>query len=106
MEFPRMIYRVGNAAVLESGKYDFLVISEAEYESAIAEGWHLDQYAAKGAHEAANEPARPQQLPPVADDPPTREELEAKATELGLSFDGRTSDAKLAARIEEAMAAT
>lgn len=30
-----------------------------------------------------------------------RADLEAKATELGVSFDGRTSDAKLAARIAE-----
>lgn len=33
----------------------------------------------------------------------TRADLEAKATELGVKFDGRTTDAKLAERIEEAM---
>ena len=33
----------------------------------------------------------------------TREELEAKATELGLKFDGRTSDKKLLERIDEAL---
>jgi len=32
---------------------------------------------------------------------PTREELEMKATELGLQFDGRTSDNKLRQRIED-----
>ena len=32
---------------------------------------------------------------------PTREELEMKATELGLQFDGRTSDKKLRQRIED-----
>ena len=32
---------------------------------------------------------------------PTREELEIKATELGLQFDGRTSDNKLRQRIED-----
>ncbi len=35
--------------------------------------------------------------------PPTRAELEAKATELGLKFDGRTSDAKLGKLIDEAL---
>lgn len=32
--------------------------------------------------------------------PPTRDELERKATELGIKFDGRTSDKKLSAAIE------
>jgi hypothetical protein len=33
---------------------------------------------------------------PADDAPVTRAELEAKATDLGLTFDGRTTDAKLA----------
>ena len=37
------------------------------------------------------------------DSPATRAELEAKAKELGLTFDGRTTDAKLAERIAEAL---
>ena len=38
----------------------------------------------------------------VADDaPPTREELEAKATELGIKFDGRTKDKKLGQLIQD-----
>lgn len=35
--------------------------------------------------------------------PPTREEMAVKATELGIKFDGRTSDAKLLERINEAL---
>lgn len=35
--------------------------------------------------------------------PPTREELEAKALELGVSFDGRTTDAALLRRIGAAL---
>ena len=35
--------------------------------------------------------------------PPTREELEAKATELGVSFDGRSTDAVLLRRIGAAL---
>ena len=42
----------------------------------------------------------------VEDDaPPTRAEMEAKATELGIKFDGRTSDARLLAKITEALRA-
>lgn len=33
--------------------------------------------------------------------PPTREELEQKANELGIKFDGRTTDRKLLEKIEE-----
>jgi hypothetical protein len=40
----------------------------------------------------------------LADDAaPSRAELEAKATELGLRFDGRTGDKRLAALIEDAL---
>lgn len=35
--------------------------------------------------------------------PPTRAEMEAKATELGIKFDGRSSDKTLLAKIEEAL---
>ena len=35
--------------------------------------------------------------------PPTREELEAKATELGIPFNGRTSDKKLSGLIATAL---
>ena len=35
--------------------------------------------------------------------PPTREELEQKANELGIKFDGRTTDRKLLEKIEEVL---
>jgi hypothetical protein len=35
------------------------------------------------------------------DAPPTRAELEAKATELGIRFDGRTGDKKLGQLIQD-----
>ena len=42
----------------------------------------------------------------VTDDaPPTREELEAKATELGIKFDGRTKDKKLGQLIQDRLSA-
>lgn len=37
---------------------------------------------------------------------PTRDELEAKATELGIRFDGRTKDKKLGQLIEDRLSAT
>ena len=42
-------------------------------------------------------------MKPVPEDDalPTREELEAKATELGIRFDGRTKDKKLGQLIQD-----
>jgi hypothetical protein len=42
----------------------------------------------------------------IADDaPPTRDELEAKAKELGIKFDGRTKDKKLGQLIQDKLGA-
>lgn len=48
---------------------------------------------------------QPLEEAPEADDdaPPTRAELELKASELGIKFDGRTTDARLAQRIADAL---
>jgi hypothetical protein len=42
---------------------------------------------------------------PEDDVAPTREELEAKATELGIRFDGRTKDKKLGQLIQDRLSA-
>lgn len=57
---------------------------------------------------AAPEPAPASEPEAVPEDnaPVTREELEAKATELGIPFNGRTSNKKLTSLIETALAQT
>lgn len=47
--------------------------------------------------------SEPESEPETVDDEaaPTREELEAKATELGIRFDGRTKDKKLGQLIQD-----
>jgi hypothetical protein len=48
------------------------------------------------------EPALAPEPEPIDEDSgPTREELEAKATELGIRFDGRTKDKKLGQLIQD-----
>lgn len=89
MDFPRMLYRAGGSHQLESGAYSIRLVTADEFDAATAEGWHLDQYAAKAAAEA-----------PPAPEPMTREQMEAAATARGIKFDGRTSDKKLAALLE------
>lgn len=101
MEYPRFMCRVGTAWELESGTYDVTNATSAEHMAALlADGWHPDQYAAKAAAEAPDEPV----AGPDDDAPPTRDELEAKARELGIKFDGRTGDKRLAALIAEKLA--
>ena len=51
--------------------------------------------------EAAAKAAEAQVIVPEDDALPTREELEAKATELGIRFDGRTKDKKLGQLIQD-----
>lgn len=117
-DYPVMLVRVGAQWQLESGRFDLLLADSQEAcDAALADGWHLDQYAAKAAHEAAALAAVPAAAAGAGDagaaaaavpadtQPPTRAELEQKATELGLKFDGRTGDKKLAAMIAEALAA-
>ncbi len=65
------------------------VADELELETKLAEGWF----------KTVPEALAPKEVQDNA--PPTREELELKATELGIKFDGRTGDAKLAKLIAE-----
>ena len=102
-EFPRMIYRAGGTEEIHGGRFATRVVHSAdELDAALADGWHLTTCEARA-------PAAPDlgALAFNADDnaAPTRAELEAKAAELGIEFSPRLGDAKLAERIELALAA-
>jgi len=86
MEFPRLVYK--------SPSVYKLVHDSVEFDLAIGDGWFA----------SVPEAMAPKQPNEAADTAPaTRAELEAKATELGLKFDGRTSDRKLSDLIDEAI---
>lgn len=51
-----------------------------------------------------NAPIIEVQNAPQDDAPPTRDELQAKATDLGIPFNGRTTDKKLSGLIATALA--
>lgn len=115
-EFPKMLYRAGGAEPIHGGHFSTLIVSdEAEEGAALADGWFVatdeaaeaDRVAkAKALEEAEAAAIASAQAVVDANAQPTRAELEQKATELGLPFDGRTSDRKLrdliAAAIEKA----
>jgi hypothetical protein len=115
--FPKMLYRfpaqARDSVALQDGTYDVLrVVSEAEQADCLAEGWFeapADAKAAFAEKLAATEAAAKAEAEAAtlaaSNQGPTREELEAKATELGLKFDGRTSDKKLSEAILEKLKA-
>lgn len=97
--FPRMIYRAGGDEEIHGVMCEYTIVEHnEELGVALAEGWSLSPTEAA---EYAALIARAKELPPVVplDAPPTRAELEEKATDLGIVFDGRTNDAKLSAKI-------
>lgn len=104
LETPRMLYRAGNQWATDFGPMDLRVVQDgAELEQAVADGWHVT---AEAARDAAAEPAAPkappEQPPENPDTPPaapTRADLEREAAELGIKFDGRWGDKRLAEAI-------
>lgn len=97
-EYPRMLYKAGGPHKLSDGNFDYLIVDDAPgLALALGDGWALTTLDA----------LEPRRNPvPVEDDaPPTRAEMEAKARELKLSFNARTSDANLAAKIAAALKA-
>ena len=114
-EFPQALYIMPGVEKLESGQFTTQLVKDAEQrDAALADGWHTCQEDAKAAFEAdeaeriaaalkAAEPAASPVIskPNLEDDnaPPTRAELEQKATELGVEFSPNIGDKKLAERI-------
>lgn len=102
LELPRVLYRVGGEWQLESGRYAIRTVNTTdELEAALADGWHLDQYAAKAAQQPAAQADEPTTLPPVDEtSPPTKAELQQRLAELGIDFDARWGVAKLQAALD------
>ena len=122
--FPTLVYRApGSSQHSSGGRYRYRgAANQAEYDALLAEGWHSTILAAvvaagdrafahnrKPAGLLAKARAKLAEQAPVVkaedDAPATRVEMEAKAIELGIKFDGRTTDARLLAKITEALRA-
>lgn len=101
-QFPRMIYRAGGHEEIHGGRFSTMIVhDDVELDAALADGWHLTTCEAHAPAPAA----APAAAAPDDNAPPTRAELEAKATELGIEFSPRIGDAKLAERIAEKLKA-
>ncbi len=96
-----MVYKVPGKHVRPHGTYDFAGVNNAEeLQAKLKEGWFS----------SLSEAIESKKVEPVVkesktDDiaPPSRQELEEKATELGIKFDGRFSDKKISQLIDEAL---
>jgi len=111
-EFPAFVYKGKGKHQGNGGTFDLLAVQTVEELSQkLSEGWFLNHGDAIAASKTktfaatpVSEPAKPVSEPVLDDNaPPTRQELETKATELGIKFDGRYSDKRLSQLIEDAL---
>ncbi len=96
-----MVYKVPGKHVRPHGTYDFAGVNNAEeLQAKLKDGWFSSLPEAIDSKQTA-----PVVEAVKVDDiaPPSRQELEEKATELGIKFDGRFSDKKISQLIEETL---
>lgn len=94
-----MLFKCPGPHDIHGGKFDYVIVDDAHIESKLSEGWFMTTPEAKAAKEEAEKPKSARD-----NAPPTRAELEQKAGELGIKFDGRTSDKKLSDLIDADLA--
>lgn len=101
MSYPTLMYRCPGAHFAHDGHtYDYCAAADEEQGAALAkQGWSLTLV---GAVEAVTAPRHEEKIDDDA--AVSRDELEEMATELGIKFDGRTSDAGLLKKINAALA--
>jgi len=111
-DFPTIVYRCPGPNWGPPGTtYNSIgVADQSAFDKALADGWFATLPEAVEAFLSPAEPVRVMAAVP-ADEvfpdeaPPTRDEMLAKAAEIGLSVDKRWSDKTLAAKIIEALQA-
>ena len=107
MDFPTIMYRVpGPHKKPRGGTYAYKgAADQEEFDALISKGWFPSYEEAAAGKKAAKIVEAADAFSDAIDEvsAPTRDELESKAKELGVSFNARTSDKKLAERIAEAL---
>lgn len=105
MDFPTIMYRVpGPHKKPRGGTYGYRGADDQEaFDALLAKGWFPSYEEAVAGKVGKKAAAKVEDEPIDEVSAPTREELEAKAKELGVSFNARTSDKKLSERIAEAL---
>lgn len=106
-DFPTIMYRVpGPHKKPRGGFYAYCGAADQEqFDSLLKRGWFASYEEAAAGKSASDIIDAAEAFEDAVDDvsPPTRDELEIKAKELGVSFNARTSDKKLVERIATAL---
>ena len=106
-DFPTIVYRIpGPFKKPRGGTYAIRPAADKEaFDALIAKGWSASYERAKGGKDAKEIIESAEAFEDAVDEvsDATRDELEAKAKELKVSFNARTSDKKLAERIATAL---
>lgn len=98
MKYSDIVYKTPGPHQRPGGTFDCKgVSSKAEHAEALKAGW-FDTLPEAIEGKAAEKPS-------AFEPPPTREELEAKAKELGIKFNNKTTDKELSTKIAEALGA-
>lgn len=101
----RMLYKCPGPFEIHRGHFDTVTVPFEEVEAKLAEGWFMTTPEAKAAHEAKLAEDAKAAADARDDAPPTRDELVAKAAELGIEHHPLLGDKKLAALIAEKLKA-
>lgn len=95
MKFPTVVYRSPGAHQCPGSTYSYKAAADdAELSALLDSGWFCTLPEA-----LTGKPAEGLAEDPDDDSAPTRAELETMASELGIRFDGRTTDAGLLKKI-------
>ncbi len=102
-DFPTIVYRTPGPHKKPRGlSYGYRNAADKEaFDALIAKGWSASYEEALIAAQPLKTKAKAVEIDEVSG--PTREELEIKAKELGVSFNVRTSDITLSERITSAL---
>lgn len=120
MIYPTFVYKKSKFSPDQGRPYIFKQVwNDSERDALVKDGWFInkvDALSKKKDKPKQENPAKSNDVGNVGnvgipesteipddDAIPTRAELESKAIELGLKFDGRTKDASLLKRINEAL---
>lgn len=107
MNYPRLVYKSPGHEGAGAVTYSTQAVANAdEFAAALAGGWHASLSDALAPPASAPAPvAAPEPAPADDNAPPSREELEQMASELGIEIDRRWSDKTLSGKIAEALSA-
>lgn len=115
--FPQALFRMPGAEPIEGRNFETRCVHDAdEHEAALADGWQETAPGAAAAFDAAEAESANAEMakrpgggtaegagaPESRSELTPRQQLEQKATELGVQFSPKLGDAKLAERIEAA----